>query len=171
MEIVGKLCVLRPLRVDDDVSIASLGNNRNIWLNVTNHFPHPYTIEDARAFIARRLETPGPPRTLAITLQDTAVGVIDVDLKSDVYCRTAVAGYWLGEPYWGRGIVTEALRLITNYAFQTFEIDRIEASVFAWNAASARVLEKAGYTLEGRHRKASFKDGKVTDDLVYAVVR
>lgn len=171
MRLVGARCSLRTLRPEDAPSLAAFGDNRNIWINVTDRFPHPYTLEDARIFIGRRLETPEPAVTLAIAVEDLAVGVIEVRAGTDVRRRTAEAGYWLAEPYWGRGIMTEALTLITAYAFERFEFDRIEARVFAWNPASARVLEKAGYTFEGRLRRACFKDGKVTDDLVYAALR
>lgn len=171
MQLEGKHCILRPLHPDDAASLAAFGDNRNIWINVSDYFPHPYTLEDARHFIAHRLENEGPADTFAISVQDLAVGVIDVRIGKDVHRRTATAGYWLAEPYWGRGIATEALTLITPYAFQHFVIDRIEANVFAWNPASARALEKAGYTFEARLRNACFKDGKVTDDLVYSVLR
>jgi RimJ/RimL family protein N-acetyltransferase len=80
-------------------------------------------------------------------------------------------GYWLGQSYWNRGIATEALVAVTAYAFETFDINRIWAGVFAWNPASARVLEKAGYVLEGRLRNAITKDGETTDELIYSTVR
>ena len=171
MELVGRKCVLRPLRAEDAASLAAHANNRNIWINVTDYFPHPYSLEDARNFIAIRLARENPVETFAITVGAEPVGIIGTRAGVDVHRRTAEAGYWLAEPYWGRGIVTEALALVTQYAFQHFELDRIEAHVFGWNPASARVLEKVGYTFEGRLRNACFKDGKVTDDLVYAVLR
>jgi RimJ/RimL family protein N-acetyltransferase len=77
----------------------------------------------------------------------------------------------LGEPYWGRGIATEAVRAVTDYAFRTFDLCRLHAGVFEWNPASMRVLEKAGYTLEARHRRSVTKDGQTIDRLVYALVR
>jgi ribosomal-protein-alanine N-acetyltransferase len=99
------------------------------------------------------------------------VGSIGLRLQADVYRRTAEIGYWLAEPYWGRGIMTEAVRAIAEYGFTTFEIARIEADVFARNVASARVLEKAGFTLEGVLRNRITKDGGTMDALLYAVVR
>jgi len=100
-----------------------------------------------------------------------AVGSVGIELGTDVFRRSAEIGYWLGEPFWGRGIATEALRAMTEYAFAHFDICRLEAGVFGWNPASARVLEKAGYTLEGRARNAVVKDGRTTDRLLYGLVR
>jgi len=92
-------------------------------------------------------------------------------LLDDVDCKTTEIGYWLGEPFWGRGIATAALKQTTEYAFQTFGLERIQAHVFAWNPASARVLEKCSYVLEGRLRHSIFKDGRLTDSLLYARIR
>ena len=92
-------------------------------------------------------------------------------ILKDVYSKTAEIGYWLGEPFWGRGIATTALKETTAYAFAHFEIERLQAHVFEWNPASARVLEKAGYTLEGRQRRHVFKDGRIGDALLYARLR
>ena len=100
-----------------------------------------------------------------------AVGGISVTPNDGERRQSAEVGYWLGEPFWGRGIASEALRAITEYAFSTFDVCRLEAGVYGWNPASARVLEKAGYTLEGRARQAVIKDGHLTDRLLYGLVR
>ena len=100
-----------------------------------------------------------------------AVGGTGLELGTDVFRRSAAVGYWLGQPFWGRGIATEALRAVTDYAFTTLDICRLEAGVFDWNPASARVLEKAGYVLEGRSRLAVTKAGRTGDRLLYALVR
>ena len=99
------------------------------------------------------------------------IGGIGLELGSDIFQRSAEMGYWLGEPFWGRGIATEAVRAITNYAFSTFNLCRIYAGVFEWNPASMRVLEKAGYICEGRLKKSVFKDGRVIDQFLYAMTR
>src|SRR4029078_9643353 len=92
------------------------------------------------------------------------------ELGTDVFHRSAEIGYWLGEPFWGRGIASEVLRAVTDYAWATLDVIRLEAGVFSWNPASARVLEKAGYTLEGRLRQAVVKHGRVGDRLIYGIV-
>ncbi len=80
-------------------------------------------------------------------------------------------GYWLAEPYWGKGIMTETVARFTEYACERFSLLRIYAEPYAHNASSCRVLEKAGYTLEGRLRSSVIKDGQILDQLLYAQVR
>jgi RimJ/RimL family protein N-acetyltransferase len=99
------------------------------------------------------------------------VGGVGLEPMADVYRLTATVGYWLGEPFWGRGFATQALRALSAYAFSTFDLHRLEAAVFGWNLASARVLEKAGYSLEGRLRRSVIKDGRIADSLLYARLR
>jgi len=110
-------------------------------------------------------------RDFAVVVDGAAVGGISLEPGEDVFRRSAEIGYWLGEPFWGRGIATEAVRAVSDYAFATFDVCRLEAGVFSWNAASARVLEKAGYVLEGRCRQAVVKDGRLGDRLLYALLR
>jgi [ribosomal protein S5]-alanine N-acetyltransferase len=161
---------IRSWRPGDEPSLARHANSRNIWLNVRDRFPHPYTLEDAKGWVA--MASAAEPETqFAIEVNGEAAGGIGLFLQQDVERYSAEIGYWLGEQYWGRGIVTAAVRRFTEYGFETFGLCRIYASVFAWNQASARVLEKAGYELEGRLRQASVKDGRVVDGLLYATVR
>lgn len=171
VEMVGALCTLRPWRHGDESSLAKLANNRKIWRNLRDIFPHPYTRRDAVSWINFCESAEGPPQNLAIVVEGAAAGGIGISPGTDVFRRVAEIGYWLGEPYWGRGIATEALSLMTDYAFSNFELFRLEGWVFGWNAASARVLEKAGYTFEGRFRKSILKDGEITDRLVYSKIR
>lgn len=160
---------LRPLRREDAPSIATYADNPRIWRNLRDAFPHPYQLRDAEAFIAS--QSGEPTLAFAIEVGGEAVGVIGLIRLGDVERGTMEIGYWLGEPFWGRGIATEAVAALSEHAFATFGVERIEAKVFGWNRASARVLEKAGYTFEGRHRRAISKDGLVTDGLMYALVR
>jgi RimJ/RimL family protein N-acetyltransferase len=163
-------CALRAWRVGDEASLVRHANNRNVWRNLRDRFPFPYTAADAEAWIAHT-GAQTPATAFAIVVDGAAVGGIGLELGTDVHRRSAEIGYWLGEPFWGRGIATEALRGMTEYAFATFDICRLEAGVFEWNPASARVLEKAGYALEGRSRSAVVKDGRLGDRLLYALVR
>jgi ribosomal-protein-alanine N-acetyltransferase len=162
-------CTLRPPRGADATAIARLADNPRIWRNLRDRFPSPYQLLDAETFIASR--TDWPPRTFLIEVDGEAAGVVGFDGREDVERATMEIGYWLGEPFWGRGIATEAVRAATEYAFATFPIRRVEGVVFGWNPASARVLEKAGFSLEGRLRAAVTKDDSVTDLLVFGLVR
>ena len=162
--------VIRSYRKGDEVSIVCHANNRNIWRNLTDRFPHPYTLEDARHWI--EAATAQLPEThFAITINDEVIGGIGLELKDGNFRRTAEIGYWLGEDFWGRGIVTDAVRALTAWAFENLDVVRIYAGVYDYNAASMRVLEKAGYTFEARLRKHVTKDGQTFDDLIYATVR
>jgi RimJ/RimL family protein N-acetyltransferase len=163
--------ILRAWRRSDISSLVRYANNRKIWINLRDIFPHPYTDAEAEQWIGICESNRGPTTNFAIELQGEAIGGIGCRLLDDVNCKTAEIGYWLGEPFWGRGIATAALKRTTEYAFQTFSLERLQASVFEWNPASARVLEKAGYVLEGRLRRSIFKDGRLTDSLLYARIR
>ena len=163
-------CGVRSFREADAAELARHANNRKVWLQLRDQFPHPYTIDDARSFIT--LARAGDPETMfAITVSDVAVGGIGVKLRDDVERCSAEVGYWLGEPYWGRGITTRALAAFTRFAFTAYDLERLYAVPFAVNPASCRVLQKAGYRLEGRMRRSAIKDGKVQDQLLYAILR
>jgi RimJ/RimL family protein N-acetyltransferase len=170
MELKLAGATLRPWRPGDELSLVRHADNRNVWRNLRDAFPHPYTSADARAWIAHAATRPADT-VFAVVVDGAAVGGIDLRLLSDVFRRAGEIGYWLGEAFWGRGIMTEAVRVVTAHAFARFDLVRLEADVFAWNPASARVLEKAGYQLEGRLRKAVCKDGQVIDRLLYARLR
>lgn len=142
-------------------------NNRKVWINLRDRFPHPYTTRDGYAFLKHTREQ-RPETAFAIVVDNQAAGGIGFQLHGDVERVSAEIGYWLGEPFWGRGIATEALVAVTEYAIATHGLTRVYAVPFAWNHASCRVLEKAGYVLEGRLRRSAVKDGSVTDQLQYA---
>lgn len=162
--------VIRSWRSQDVPAIVRHANNRRVWRNLKDRFPHPYTTSDAEHWIHQA--TGATPEThFAIAIDEEAVGGIGLDLQMDVFRRSAEIGIWLGEAYWGRGIATEAVRAMTNFAFANFDLCRIYAGVFEWNPASMRVLEKASYSLEGRLRNSVTKDGQTIDQMLYAIVR
>jgi len=165
-----KSCEVRSWRLADAEPLARHADNRKIWLNLRDAFPHPYTGHDAREFI-RSVRNRVPETTFAIAVNEEPVGSVGFVLRPDVERVSAEIGYWLAEPFWGRGIATEALIAVTEYAFANFDLCRVYAHVFDWNAASARVLEKAGYEFEGRLRKSVTKDGQTIDQLMYAIIR
>ena len=170
MELKLAKCTVRSWEWRDRDAIVRHANNRNVSINLRDRFPYPYTTRDARTWLDIIIDIK-PETNFAIAVADEAVGGIGFTLQPDVGHRSAEIGYWLGEMFWGRGIATEALKAVTDYAFANFDICRIFAHVFEWNGASARVLEKAGYTFEGRLRKSVTKDTQTIDQLMYAVVR
>jgi [ribosomal protein S5]-alanine N-acetyltransferase len=139
-------------------------------LTLKIYFPHPYTAEEADKWfeLVKKL----PENTIfAIVLEGKAIGGIGIHLLDDVHKHCAEIGYWVGEDYWNRGIATEAVRKMTAFAFDNFDINRIFARVFDWNQSSAKVLTKNNFQLEGRLRKSIYKDGVFTDELVYGLLR
>jgi RimJ/RimL family protein N-acetyltransferase len=163
--------VVREWREADAEPLTAQANDRRIWRGLRDAFPHPYGIEDGRRFIARALEM--VPRTFfAIEVDGRIAGGIGYMLHGDVERVGAEVGYWLGHEFWGRGIATTALRLVTEHAFQVNpELQRLYAVPYASNPASARVLEKAGYRCEGTLRRSVIKDGQVLDQWMYAILR
>lgn len=172
MELRTERLVLRPWRRGDEEALAREADDVEVWRSVRDRFPFPYTLADAERWIGHTLGLPGPPRNFAVIVDVAPVGGVGLELKDDIHRCTAEIGYWLGRAWWGRGLATEAVRQVTAYGFETFDsLTRIEGHVFASNRASARVLEKAGYVLEARLRRAVVKEGVVQDDLIYARLR
>ncbi|MBK6313047.1 MAG: GNAT family N-acetyltransferase [Blastocatellia bacterium] len=161
---------LRPWSACDKPSLVRYANNRKVWLNLRDSFPHPYTEASADAFLTM-VGRQNPVTFFAMATVEEAVGGIGVSLGSDVHRLTAELGYWLAEPFWGRGIVSEAIAAFTEYTFDRFGLVRIHAEPYANNLASCRVLEKAGYIAEGRMRSSAIKDGVLVDQWMYAAVR
>jgi [ribosomal protein S5]-alanine N-acetyltransferase len=167
IELVGMRCIIRPYVAADAASVAAAANDRRIWLQLRDLFPHPYHLADAEAYIGH-VASVDPPRSFAVVVDAGAVGGVGLELMADINRRSAEIGYWLGTAYWGRGIATEAVTLFTNWAFNAHGLLRIFAQPFASNLASRRVLEKAGYLLEGTISCSALKDGVVRDQCMYA---
>jgi RimJ/RimL family protein N-acetyltransferase len=161
--------VVRSWRAADLGALVENANNRKIWINLRDRFPHPYTRSDGRTFI-RAARKMNPETFFAIAVGDAAIGGIGFVLQADVDRMSAEIGYWLGEPYWSRGIATEALVAVTRYAIDRHGLTRLFAVPFAYNTASCRVLEKAGYVLESRLRRSAIKDGQIVDQFQYAFI-
>jgi RimJ/RimL family protein N-acetyltransferase len=164
------LCAIRPWVQTDLDSLVRYANNRNIWLQLRDRFPHPYTRESGRAWL-REASSTTPTTSFAITVDAEAVGGIGVVLQDDVDRVSAEIGYWLCEPLWGRGIMTAALNRFTDWSFEAFDLTRIFALPFARNVASRRVLEKAGYRLEAELKTSAIKNGEILDQAMYARFR
>src|SRR5207245_4205509 len=169
MRLSLETCEVRSWRASDLEPLVRHANNRKIWINLRDRFPHPYTKADGRRFI-RAMRAANPETAFAIAVNGEAAGGIGFVLQQDVDRVSAEIGYWLGERFWGRGITTEALAAVTRYAIETHGLTRVFAVPFAHNAASCRVLEKAGYVLEARLRRSAVKDGRILDQLQYAFI-
>jgi [ribosomal protein S5]-alanine N-acetyltransferase len=167
MQLVLKQCSVRPWRLDDAESLTRHANNRKIWLSVRDLFPHPYTLEHAHQFLQRAISEQREMK-FCVEIEGAAVGGVGVHPGHDVYRYAATMGYWLGEEFWGRGIMTEVVTAVTDSWFDKFSFHRISAEVFSNNPSSARVLEKSGFTFEGRLKNNVVKNGEVLDSLLYA---
>ena len=170
MDIACASCLLRPLVPADAESLAHHANDRDVWLNLRDRFPHPYSVADALAYIAyagaRPIQT-----SFGIIVDGDAAGNISLIPGHDIERASAELGYWLGRAHWNRGIVTEAVRASTRYAVTVLDVERVFAVPFLRNPASARVLKKAGFVHEGRMRRSAIKDGVVLDQDLYAAYR
>ena len=161
---------IRQWTMDDLDNLVQCANNINVWNNLRNYFPHPYMVENGTEWLEKVIGAE-PVINFAIDLNGVAIGGIGIILNSDVYVMSAEIGYWLGEPFWGQGIATEAVRQMIEYVFYYFDIVRIYAEVFEINKSSMRVLEKNGFYLEGVRRKAVLKNAKLMDDYIWVKLR
>jgi ribosomal-protein-alanine N-acetyltransferase len=170
MKILLRDCLIRYWEKADAPAIAKYANNRKIWLNLRDRFPHPYHLSDAKSFLAK-VFVQKPITFFAIASEQEAIGSIGLMLGEDVHRYTAELGYWLAEPFWNKGIMTEVVSKFTDFAFERFELNRIFAEPYTNNTASVRVLEMSGFTLEGTLQSNVFKDGKILDQYLYAKIR
>ncbi|MEA5459165.1 GNAT family protein [Arcicella sp. LKC2W] len=163
---------LRPFKEGDQDSLVANANNIKIFNHVRDIFPYPYTHDDASWWIDANKETDKPATCFAIDIDGKVVGAVGFVLGNDIYRISAEIGYWLGENYWGKGIASEAVILMTDYTFKNFpNIERIWAGIFDFNKASMRVLEKADYHFEGIQKKSAIKNEVVLDIHVYVKFR
>lgn len=162
--------IIRQWTMDDLPNLVKNANNINVWNNLRNYFPHPYTEEHAKSWIeSAMLESPA--MNFAIDMDGEAIGGIGLIFNTDVYIMSAEIGYWIGEDYWGKGIATEAIRQMIEYSFYYFDIVRIYAEVFENNKSSMRALEKNGFYLEGVRRKSVLKNNTLMDDYIWVKLR
>lgn len=163
---------IRPWRMDDAASIVPYADDPAVAANLRDIFPSPYTLADAETYVRSCLERESAGQLCrAIVVDGKAAGSIGLFLGNDVYRKSAELGYWLGRPFWRRGIMTAAVRQICEEGFAAWDIVRICAEPYAGNAGSRGVLEKAGFTLEGVLRRSVFKNGRLLDSCVYARLR
>jgi len=157
---------IRNWQISDAQALAAVANNRNVWNRIRNEFPSPYTVMDALAWIKHANEEK-PVANFAIEIGNIVAGNISCTRHKDVYAKTVELGYFIGENYWGKGIATAAVALMLEAIKKNKEIVRIEAKIFGGNGASARVLEKNNFVLEGTRKNAIYKNGVIADEQVW----
>lgn len=162
-------CTVRPWRATDATELARVANDRDIWLNLRDVFPHPYRTEDAERFIGMIL-VQDPMTSYAIDVDGVPVGSVGFRFGTDVERVTAEIGYWLGAGHRGKGIATDVVRSMTGWVLERYALTRVWAHVFVTNPDSARVLERAGFVREATMRRSVIKNGQVLDQWLYGFV-
>ena len=161
---------IRPWEMSDIESLVKYANNWNVAKNMTDKFPHPYTEINGKAFIKFATKD-FPIHLFAIDIDGKAVGGIGIHPQEDIHRNNAELGYWLAEPFWGQGIISNAITQMVDFAFATYKINRVFAVPFGTNIASQKVLEKNNFILEGKFDKVLIKNGELLDELIYAIRR
>jgi RimJ/RimL family protein N-acetyltransferase len=171
-KIIGKDgdVILREIVEDDLPLMAKYADNKKVSMNLRDAFPNPYTIDDAKRFF-KMVNEQNPKTFLAIEFQGEYVGNISLLPGSDVYRKSAEIGYFIGEPFWNKGIATKAVNMITRFGFKKLDIVRIYTGIFEYNQASQRVLEKCGFQKEVIFKDAIFKNGKLYDEVRFAKLK
>lgn len=165
-------CRIRKWELSDAKDLSIALSNRKIQDNLRDGLPYPYTEEDGAAFISDMLSADeNETFAFAITVDGKVIGSIGVFRQRNIHRQTAELGYYIAEEHWGKGIMTEAVKQICEYVFGKSDIIRIYAEPFAYNAASCRVLEKAGFQYEGTLRNNAVKNGKVIDMKMYSLLK
>jgi len=165
----GDLIIRRFIQADRE-DLVKLADNARVSRYLTESFPYPYTLEAADDWMVK-VGLEQEPHNLAIEWEGQFVGGIGLLPLKGIYCQTTEIGYWLGERYWGKGLASEALALMLRHSFSSLNYIRIQATVFAENKRSARVLEKNGFICEGVLRQHITKDGRIHDATLYAILR
>ena len=166
------ICKIRKWELSDAADLAAALSNKKVQDNLRDGLPYPYTEQDGIDFISAMLSADkNDTFAFAVTVDDKAIGSIGVFRQSNIHRRTAELGYYIAEEYWGKGIMTEAVKQICEYVFSMSDVIRIYAEPFAYNTASCRVLEKAGFQYEGTLRKNAVKNGKVLDMKMYSLLK
>ncbi|MEM9531738.1 MAG: GNAT family protein [Pseudomonadota bacterium] len=158
---------VRDYREADIPALVELANNENVSRYLVYTFPYPYTLADARWWIDTGASENGSV-TKAIEFEGAFVGSVGITPDRGWKSHSAEIGYWVGEPYWGQGIATQALRTLTSHAFRELGFQRLIAPVLSPNKASMAVLEKCGYACEGVLRSDVYKSDTYYDIHHYA---
>ena len=162
--------ILRNIEETDVFKLAEYANNEKVSINLRDAFPSPYTIQDAKRFI-EMVNKQNPKTFFAIEYRGEYVGNISLSVGADVYKNSAEIGYFIGEPFWNKGITTKAVNLMTNFGFERLGVVRIYTGVFGFNKSSQRVLEKCGFEKEAIFKSSITKNGKIYDEIRFSKVK
>lgn len=162
---------LRNLKVEDAESLVKYANNKKIFDNMRDAFPHPYTLINAANYIKISNEISDSKLIYGIEYNGEIIGCIGGFVDEDIYIKTCELGYWIGEPFWGKGITSEAIQLMTEKLFKRFDIVRLYAEPYETNIGSRKALEKAGFKLESIKEKSVFKNGEILNSCIYVMIR
>lgn len=168
--IEGDGFVLRAWRTSDADDLVFHANDAQVAQGLNDRFPHPYTTEDAHAFLASALHD-AHGMAWAIEINGQACGGIGVRPGEGVEGHSADLGYWLGRAYWGEGIATAAVSALVPHALRELSLYRLQARVLDGNEASMKVLERCGFVREATLSRAAVKNGKLLDLHVHAITR
>ena len=165
-------CRIRKWELSDAKDLAAALSNRKVQDNLRDGLPYPYTEQDGKEFISAMLSADeNETFAFAITVDNMVIGSIGIFRQGNIHRQTAELGYYIAEEYWGKGIMTEAVKQICEYVFAKSDIIRIYAEPFANNIASCRVLEKVGFQYEGTLRSNAVKNGRVIDMEMYSLLK
>jgi ribosomal-protein-alanine N-acetyltransferase len=171
MEIIFNDISLRPWKLENAARLAEIANNKKIADNLRDGLPFPYTKNDAISWLESIIPLKDPPRFFAIYSGKILVGSIGIVTKENIYRKNIELGYFLSEDFWGKGIMTNAIRAAATWAFTSFDVNRVYAEVFADNPGSRRALEKAGFTCEAVIKNNIIKNEIIKDSCIYSVLR
>ena len=165
-------CRIRKWELSDAKDLAAALSNKKVQDNLRDGLPYPYTEQDGKEFISAMLSADeNETFAFAITVDNMVIGSIGIFRQGNIHRQIAELGYYIAEEYWGKGIMTEAVKQICKYVFAKSDIIRIYAEPFAYNIASCRVLEKAGFQYEGTLRSNAVKNGRVIDMKMYSLLK
>lgn len=163
---------LKKWEIEDFRTFYKYADNKKIADNLRDAFPNPYTLSDAKNYISLCIADDEKTKlTRAIVVDKNIIGSIGIFKRNDVYKKSAEIGYWLAEPYWGKGIMTKAVKDMCEYFFNNYDVIRIDAEVFEYNKGSMKVLENAGFAFEGIKRKSVYKNDKIYDSYIYSLIK
>lgn len=170
MQITSGKVILRPWKKEDDEELTLIANNRKIFNNLRDGFPHPYTLEDAKEFI-KHAQQSIDEKLFAIIADNSLIGSCGIMFKKDIYRKNAEIGYFLGEQYWGMGYASDTIKALRDFIFSRYDIIRVYAEPFADNLASRKALEKAGFILEATFEKNVIKNNLIKDTCIYRCLK